>query len=135
MTKTDGHVVVLFDGVCNLCNGAVQFLIRRDDDDVFRFASLQSETAQTLLRSFNLNTENFDSIVVIRQGRVYERGDAALVIASALGWPWKVMLAGKILPRLLRDGLYNLIARNRYRIFGRRDECMLPDPALKAKFL
>ena len=133
--KTDPDIVVLFDGVCNLCNGAVQFLIRRDRKDVFRFASLQSEPAQSLLKGHQLKSDQFDSIVVVKAGRVYERSDAVMILADALGFPWKLMVAGKVLPRFLRDGLYNFIARNRYRIFGRRESCMIPDPALKQKFL
>ena len=133
--KIDSKIVVLFDGVCNLCNGAVQYLIRRDRKNVFRFASLQSEPARALLQGYQFSSGQFDSIIVVKSGRVYERSDAVMILASALGFPWKVMVAGKVLPRLVRDGLYNLIARNRYRIFGRRESCMIPDPALKDKFL
>ena len=133
--KTDSRVVVLFDGVCNLCNGAVQFLIKRDRRNVFRFASLQSEPAQTLLKGHQLEFDQFDSLVVIKEGRVYERSDAVMILAHSLGYPWKLIVAGRVLPRFLRDGLYNLIARNRYRIFGRTESCMIPDPALKERFL
>jgi predicted DCC family thiol-disulfide oxidoreductase YuxK len=133
--KTDSYIVVLFDGVCNLCNGAVQFLIRRDHKGVFRFASLQSEHAQALLKGYQLKSGQFDSIVVVKAGRIYERSDAVMILANALGFPWKLMVVGKVLPRFLRDGLYNFISRNRYRIFGRRESCMIPDPAHKGKFL
>jgi predicted DCC family thiol-disulfide oxidoreductase YuxK len=133
--KTDSNIVVLFDGVCNLCNGAVQFLIRRDHKGVFRFASLQSGPAQVLLKGHQLKSGQFDSIVVVKAGQVYERSDAVMILANALGFPWKLMVAGKVLPRFLRDGLYNFISRNRYRIFGRRESCMIPDPAHKGKFL
>jgi predicted DCC family thiol-disulfide oxidoreductase YuxK len=110
-------------------------LIKRDRRNVFRFASLQSEPAQTLLKRHQLEFDQFDSIVVIKEGRVYERSDAVMILAHSLGYPWKLIAAGKVLPRFLRDGLYNLIARYRYRIFGRTESCMIPDPALKERFL
>ena len=133
--KTDSNIVVLFDGVCNLCNGAVQFLIRRDRNNIFKFAALQSDPAHALLKGYRVKANQFDSIVIVKEGRVYERSDAVLILASALGFPWNLVIAGKVFPRWIRDGIYNFIARNRYRIFGRRESCMVPNAALKEKFL
>jgi predicted DCC family thiol-disulfide oxidoreductase YuxK len=133
--KTDQKVIVLFDGICNLCNGAVRFLIQRDKRNIFLFASLQSDAAQQLLKKYGLNPDAFDSIVVIDQGNVYERSDAALKIASYLGRFWSWLVIFKILPRFFRDGVYNIVARTRYRVFGKRAECMIPTPELKDRFL
>jgi predicted DCC family thiol-disulfide oxidoreductase YuxK len=132
---TSDTPVILFDGVCNLCNGAVQFVIRRDKKNIFRFASLQSETAEKLLRSLRLRSEQIDSIVLIRQGRVYLESDAVIGIAKELSNGWKVLSWLRILPKVFRDMLYRLIARNRYRLFGKKDACMIPSPELRSKFL
>jgi predicted DCC family thiol-disulfide oxidoreductase YuxK len=133
--KTDQKVIVLFDGICNLCNGAVRFLIQRDKRNVFLFASLQSDAAQKLLKQHGLNPDVFDSIVVIDQGHVYERSDAALKIASYMGRFWSSFAIFKFLPRFFRDGIYNIVARSRYSVFGKRAECMIPTPELKDRFL
>lgn len=129
--------IVLFDGVCNLCNGTVNFLIKRDKKDLFRFASLQSETGQALLRERNIDPLSEDSIVLVEPGIAYYlRSDAALEIAESLGFPWKMLGVFKIvLPRTIRDHIYDLIAKNRYRWFGKQDQCALPSPSLKVKFL
>ena len=127
--------IVLFDGVCNLCNGAVQFIINRDPEGRFSFASLQSAAGQARLREFGLSTDAFDSFVLVEGGKAYTRSTAALRIARQLPGPWRFLYALIIVPRPLRDWAYDLVARNRYRLFGRRDSCMIPTPELKAKFL
>jgi predicted DCC family thiol-disulfide oxidoreductase YuxK len=127
--------IILFDGVCNLCNGAVQFVIRRDPAGKFRFASLQSEPAQVLLRQHNLPADFTDSFLYLRDGRCFSRSSAALEVARDLGGWWKIAYAGKIIPRPIRDFVYNIIARNRYRLFGKRQACMRPTPDLQARFL
>lgn len=129
--------VVLFDGVCNLCNGTVQFIIDRDPAARFRFASLQSEAAARVLRAHGREPPPGDpeSVVLVEGGRVYERSDAALRIARALGLPWSLAGLGLLLPRALRDGIYRFVARRRYRWFGREESCRVPTPALRARFL
>lgn len=129
------HPVVLFDGVCNLCNGVVQFLIPRDPSGRLRFASLQSEAGQTLLERHDLPTEDFDSIVLVDGDRVYTKSAAVIRIAELLGWPYRVARLGRLLPSRLRDWLYDVVAANRYDWFGRRDRCMVPDEDVRDRFL
>ncbi|MCO5285378.1 MAG: DCC1-like thiol-disulfide oxidoreductase family protein [Chitinophagaceae bacterium] len=126
--------VVLFDGVCNLCNGFVQFIIRRDKKDRFRFASLQSPEGQELLSEFPGN-ESLKTIILIEDGRIYKRSTAALRVARRLPGFWPAFYGLIIIPAPLRDYMYNIVARNRYRWFGKKQECMIPTPELKAKFL
>ena len=127
--------VILFDGVCNLCNGAVRFVAERDPRGVFRFASLQSEAGQTLLRQHGLSTGDFDSVVLVDDAGVRTRSSAALAVAARLSAPWPALSAFRVLPRPLRDAVYDLVARYRYRVFGRTDQCMIPTPELRARFL
>lgn len=133
---TDGPVV-LFDGVCNLCNGAVQWLIERDDDGRLRFASLQSEAAARALRDAGVVDAATlpDSIVLIDEKGVHLRSTAALRIGATLGLPWSLGRIGLLVPRPLRDAVYSFIARRRYRWFGKRDACMRPTPDLASRFL
>ncbi len=130
-------LIVLFDGVCNLCNGTVQFIIDRDPGGRFRFASLQSEAGARVLREHGRGpiVGDPDSIILIERGTLYEHSGAALRIARALGLPWSLAVLGFALPRFVRDALYRLIARNRYRWFGREESCRVPTPALRARFL
>ncbi len=127
--------ILLFDGVCNLCNGTVQFLIKRDPGGKFKFASLQSEPAKTLLRELGLPADHFESFVYIKNGTAYQRSSAALHVLKDLGGFWKLFYGFILLPRPVRDFFYDLIAKNRYRMFGKRDACMVPTPELKARFL
>ena len=127
--------MILFDGVCNLCNGAIQFIIRRDKKNIFRFASLQSDVARNMLTSAGLPSDKLDSIIVIKNNRVYRESDAAIEIAKEFSGAWKVLAGLRIFPRFLRDPAYRLIAANRYRLFGKKDVCMIPTPELKSKFL
>ena len=137
MELEKGKKLILFDGVCNLCNGAINFVIKRDRNDVFRYASLQSDLGKKLLAERDISPEAIDSIVLIEPGvAYYVKSDAATEIAGHLGWPWKgIRLFNYIIPGSIRDSLYDLIARNRYRWFGRKDQCMVPTPSLRAKFL
>lgn len=127
--------VILFDGVCNLCNGAVTWIIERDPRAVFVFGALQSDGARALLARHEALHDLPDSIVLIDASGVHTRSDAALRIAAQLGAPWSWLNVGRILPRGLRDAIYNWVARNRYRWFGKRDSCMLPTPDLAHRFL
>lgn len=131
---TDSESVVLFDGVCNLCSGAVQFVIKRDPAAKFKFASLQSEFGQTQLRRFGLNTDSLHSIILIQDDKFYERSDAALRIARQLNGGWRLFYGFIIVPRFIRDGIYNLIGKNRYKLFGKKDACWIPTPELKSRF-
>lgn len=132
--KSSQEAVVLFDGVCNLCSGAVQFTIKRDPFARFHFASLQSDYGQEQLKRIGFNPESLHSIVLIKDGKVFERSNAALEIARNLTGVWPLLYGFKILPRFLRDSIYTLIARYRYRWFGKKDSCWLPTPELKARF-
>ncbi|HLS29591.1 MAG TPA: thiol-disulfide oxidoreductase DCC family protein [Flavobacteriaceae bacterium] len=127
--------IILFDGVCNLCMKSVQFVIKRDKNDLFRFASLQSELGQELTESFGIDKDQVDSIVLTDStGKYYVKSAAALHIAKDLpGYRW--MKGFLYLPKFLRDPVYELIAKNRYKWFGKKEECMIPTPELKAKFL
>ncbi len=127
--------VVLFDGVCNLCNGAVKFIIKRDPAARFKFASLQSAFGKSQLIKYNLDPEALHSIVVVENDVAYQRSDAALKIARNIRGPWSALGALKVVPRFIRDGVYNLIAGSRYILYGKRDNCMIPDDGLKARFI
>ena len=129
------HITVLFDGVCNLCNGTVQFVIKRDRAAIFRFASLQSDYAHTLLREVNLPANQLYSVIVIENGIAYQKSDAALRIARHLSGFWRWLYIFRFVPKFIRDGIYNFIATNRYRFFGKQDHCMIPTPELKARFV
>ena len=134
----EGHTIILFDGVCNLCSGVVRFLIARDPHARFRFAPLQSDAARRACAEVGATPPAAvepDTIIVIVNGRALERSDAALAIAARLPFPWPIFGVFRILPRPLRDWLYRLVARNRYRWFGKRDTCMMPTPELRARFL
>lgn len=124
--------VILFDGVCNLCNGAVTFIIDRDPEGHFAFAPLQSEVALELLGK---QAESLESIVLVENGVRYTESTAALRIARNLRGPWPLLYSFIVVPRALRDRVYRLVARNRYRWFGKRDSCRLPTPELRQRFL
>lgn len=127
--------VLLFDGVCNLCNGAVQWVLLRDRRGLFRFAALQSDTGQAMLRQFGFAAEDFDTVVLIDGDRVFTRSDAALEVVRRIGGFWPVLYAFKIIPRPIRDAVYNWVARNRYRWFGRQEQCMLPRKEWMSRFV
>ncbi len=132
----EGKKIILFDGVCNLCNRSVQFVIRRDKKDLFRFAALQSEAGERLVRERGIDTSKVDSIILIEPGvAYYVKSEAALRIARSLSGIWPILGIFLWLPDKLRDVVYDLIARNRYRIFGKQDACMVPSPELRKKFL
>lgn len=127
--------VLLFDGVCNLCNASVQWVLLRDRKGVFRFAALQSDTGQALLQQLGRSTDDFDSVVLVDGDRVLLHSDVALEIVRRLGGAWQLLYVFKIIPRAVRDAVYRWIARNRYRWFGRRSACMLPRPEWKERFV
>ena len=132
--------IVLYDGVCGLCNRLNQFLLKRDHNDRFRFASLQSSLAESLLLRHGADAKELDTVyVVVDHNRptehVLSRSDAIVYVLTQLGGIWKLMGIAKLVPRPLRNGLYEIVARNRYRVFGKHDACMLPEPKDQKKFL
>ena len=127
--------IVLFDGVCNLCTGSVQFILERDRRGLFRFASLQSEVGRRLLGEQGLDADALGSVVLIEDGQAFRESAAVLRIARHLPGAWKLLGAFLAVPRPLRDFVYRRIARNRYRWFGKTEACWLPTPELKARFL
>ena len=128
-------IIVLFDGVCNLCSGAVQFIIKRDQAEQFLFASLQSEYGKTQMIKAGLDPLSLHSIIVIDHSFAFQRSDAALKIVKHLDGAWSSLYIFRFIPRIIRDGLYNLIARYRYTLFGKQDRCMIPTVELKARFV
>jgi len=127
--------IILFDGVCNLCNGFVTFVIARDPGAHFRFAALSSDAAAGLLREAGITQPIPDTVVLVEEGRPYFRSDAPLRIARRLSFPWPLAYGFLIVPRFIRDNIYDVIAARRYRWFGRRDVCMVPTPGLRSRFL
>ena len=125
----------MFDGVCNFCNGSINFVVKQDKKDVFRFAPLQSEAGQKLLQQYQLPEENFHSFVLIEDGKVYQKSTAVLKVFNQLPWYWKELQVLRIVPTVLRNAIYDFIARNRYKWFGKKEECMMPTPAVKKRFL
>ncbi len=140
MPKSAVNPIVLYDGICGLCNRLVQFLLKRDVRDRFRFASLQSDFAESLLRRHGIDGIDLDTVyVVVDHGLGNElllaRSDAVLHVLGELGGVWSVSRLGRMVPRLVRNGIYDLVARNRYRIFGKYDSCLLPEKRHQRKFL
>lgn len=134
MTFDTSKPIIFFDGVCNLCNSSVQFVIKKDKANKFRFASLQSNAGQEILQHYNLSQSDFNSFILFEDGTLYTRSTAALRVLSQLkGWKWSRVL--NWVPRFLRDGVYNVVARNRYKWFGKQESCMLPSPDLVSRFL
>ena len=127
--------VILFDGVCNFCNYWVNFIIDRDKQNVFKFAALQSEKGEEFLDKYNLSKSDFDSFILIAEKKVFKKSSAAFEIANHLnGWP-KILIPLSILPPTLTDLIYDLVAKNRYKFFGKKDSCRIPTKEEKSKFL
>jgi len=136
MRRDVAPAIVLFDGLCNLCDGAVRFMLDRDRRACLRFASLQSEVARELLARFGRTAEEDPtSLIVISGDRIFERSAAILHIAETLGPPWSFARVLAVVPEGVRDAAYRFVARNRYAIFGRRDACRIPTPADAERFL
>ncbi|MGD9587721.1 MAG: thiol-disulfide oxidoreductase DCC family protein [Pyrinomonadaceae bacterium] len=126
---------VLFDGVCNFCNSSVNFIIERDKAGYFKFAPLQSEIGEELIEKYGIDPADTDSVVLIDEGKAFTHSTAALKIAKKLDGPWSLSHGLIVVPRFIRDGAYKLFAKYRYRLFGRRDACMMPTPEIRARFL
>lgn len=132
--NTVQNIIVLFDGECLFCNFWVNFLLDRDPKDVFRFAALQSDVAKSLLEKHSISHVSMDTFIVVKGERYFERAAAALTIASSLGFPWKLALILKIFPITLLNTAYNVISKNRYKLWGKQD-CRFPSPEERKKFL
>ena len=127
--------VILFDGVCNFCNYWVRFAIRRDKKKELKFAALQGDTAKLLLPRYGISLNRLSSVIFIDAGKVYTQSSAAIRICRHLDGGWKLFYGLMIIPKFIRDALYNIIARNRYKWFGKKEECMVPTPEQKERFL
>lgn len=127
--------LVLFDGVCHLCTGSVQFLLKRDPEAHLRFASLQSKLGQKILKSQGLSQTDFRSFLFVEKGQLYQKSSAFLMASRHLSALWPILYLLIVLPRFLRDWVYDLVARNRYKWFGKREECWLPTKDIQARFL
>lgn len=134
-SSRSSHSIVLFDGVCNLCNGAVKFIIKRDSRGLFRFAPIQSELGEQLLTPYSPVFSGNDSFALVENGQLFSQTDAALRIASQLDGLWYLFGIFRIVPSPLRNMLYRLLGRNRYRLFGKSESCMIPSADLQNRFL
>ena len=131
----NNHPIILFDGICNFCNSAVNFTIKRNKKATIFFAALQSDAGIRLLKEHDLPLEDMQSFIFIEKGKAYNRSTAALKVCRHLRGLWPLCYGFIIIPKFIRDGIYNWIARNRYKWFGIKQECMIPSPAVKARFL
>lgn len=127
--------VVLFDGICNFCNSSVNFIIERDAQNFFKFAPIQSEVGQKLLDEYKIDRLETDSIILIENKTAYTHSTAALRIAQKLGGIWSLLYGFIVLPKFIRDFFYKLFAKYRYKLFGKKDECMIPTPDIRERFL
>lgn len=127
--------IVLFDGVCNFCNSSVNFIMARDKRDKFRFAALQSDAGIGLQKKFNLDPYDLDSFILVQGDKYYKKSTAALRTAKELGFPWSLLYVFIVIPPFIRNIAYNIIAKNRYRWFGKKETCRIPTPDERAKFL
>ena len=128
--------IIVFDGLCNLCDSAVQFVVKHDDRDIFRFVPIQSSLGQEIIKHIGIHDKNIDSVILYEPGKAYfYKSDAALEIAKSLGGIFHFGTIFRIIPVGIRNMLYDFIARNRYRWYGKKEFCLLPTPALRAKFL
>ncbi|HEX8695347.1 MAG TPA: thiol-disulfide oxidoreductase DCC family protein [Longimicrobium sp.] len=131
----DAGPIVLYDGVCGLCNRSVQLILRNDRRGRFRFAALQSDAGKAMLREHGMPEDALDTVVLVEGGRAYRKSRAACRIARRMDAPWPVLWPLLVVPRPVADFFYDLVARHRYRIFGKTEACMLPPPEVRARFL
>ena len=127
--------VVIFDGVCNLCAGTVRFIVSHEAEPTLRFVPLQTPLGARLMREHGFDPEDVKTFVLVADGKAYSKSDAAIRITRYFRGPWRALAVMRIVPRFVRDRVYDLVARNRYRWFGRTDACMVPTPELRARFI
>jgi predicted DCC family thiol-disulfide oxidoreductase YuxK len=132
---SSGHPLVLFDGMCKLCSGFIRYVLKLDKNNVFRFGLLQSDNVRNMLRKYEMNISGLTSIVLLEGERITVESDAVLKIARNLGGAWSLIYLFIIIPKVIRDSVYRIIARNRYRLFGKRDACMIPSSEVLDKFI
>ena len=135
MNSDTNSPVILFDGVCNLCSSSVQFVIKHDPKKQFRFASLQSDFGQSVLKKFNLPANQLNSFILLENDKIYTRSGGALRVTKKLNGLWPALYAFIIVPPFIRNAVYNFIAKNRYKWFGKKEACWLPTPELRKLFL
>lgn len=135
MKPQQANQLILFDGVCNFCDASINFVLERDPEGKFKYASLQSEAGQEVLTRLGLPTSDFDSFVYVEGDKHYTKSSAGLKVAQELGGLWRLTAIFMLVPKPLRDWVYSLIARNRYKWFGKKDACMLPSPEVRERFL
>lgn len=135
MFDAQKHAIILFDGVCNLCNHSVQFIIQHDCEGYFLFASLQSRMAESLFSAYQIPSSRLGSIVLIEEGRFFTESTAVLRICRRLDGLWKGLNVLVIIPRVIRDALYRRFAMHRYKFFGKKETCILPTPEIRERFL
>lgn len=127
--------IIIFDGICNLCNASINFLIKIDKNNVFKFVAMQSESGEQLLKKYGFSTTEIDSFLLISNKNLLTKSDAIVRISAQLPFPWNLFFVLKILPKGMRDYLYSLVAKNRYKWFGKKNQCLIPTPELNHKFL
>jgi predicted DCC family thiol-disulfide oxidoreductase YuxK len=132
---TNKHKIILFDGVCNLCNDSVKVVIKHDKKDIFRFSAIQSAVGVQMASEYGIDISKTDSILLIDKDKIYAKSTAALKIARHLSGGYPLLYGFMIVPNFIRNWVYDIIAKNRYKWFGRKDSCMIPTPELKNKFL
>ncbi|MFH1196515.1 MAG: thiol-disulfide oxidoreductase DCC family protein [bacterium] len=135
ITPSTDYPIIFFDGVCNFCNSSVNFIIKRDKNRIFRYAALQSNAGQKLLERLSISNSDLDTVILFDGNQIYEKSGAALEIVYLLPGAWKFLYIFRFIPRFVRDFLYDLFARNRYKIFGKREMCMMPSPQIKELFM
>ena len=135
MTEIKKQKIILFDGLCNLCNGAVTYIIKRDKKNIFKFAALQSDIGKELTAKLKIDTAKVDSIILIDGDRHYEKSAAALFISKDLSGAYPLLFGFMIVPKFIRNSVYDYIAKNRYKWFGKKESCMIPTKELESKFL
>jgi len=135
VNNTKNKSIILFDGVCNLCNSSVNFIIKHDKKEHYLFASLQSDAAKEILLQFDIKKIPFHSILLINEDKIYHKSTAALLISKNLNNGYQLLYGFIVIPKFIRDGFYTLIAKNRYKWFGKRENCIIPSRKLKNRFL
>ena len=135
LKKIDNRDFIIFDGVCVLCNGWVKFVLRFDRRENFHFVIAQSELGEDIYAQLGLKSDDYDTFIIVKNGEMFTKLDGVFTLMSGIGWPWKILSIGKILPKPLKDWMYDRVAKNRYALFGKRDTCMMPTPEVKARFI
>jgi predicted DCC family thiol-disulfide oxidoreductase YuxK len=135
LRQIDNRDFIIFDGVCVLCNGWVKFVLRFDTSENFSFVIAQSELGETIYEQLGLKSDDYDTFIIVRNGEMFTKLDGVFALLGAIGWPWKIVSIGKILPKGLKDYMYDRVAKNRYALFGKKDVCMMPTPEIKARFI